>query len=195
MTCDTPQLCRSSRVRRTAAAQLVAVEHSDRAPVDANVAEVRKAAQRAVYVLTGGAHHRRQRALIERNVDAGADRCRPAFRVGELHQLRGDAAGYIQESDLTHRGVLPLDVDAQARNDPQQKLWPRSEKFQQRALGDNNAFSRLQGLGVGCPLALFVEKRQLAENLTRTGDGEDDLAASFTNVPNLHLAANDHVQM
>src|SRR6267143_1422428 len=100
MTCATAELCRSSHVRRTAAPQLFAVEHSDRAPVDPYVAEVRKAAQRAIHVLARGAHHRCQRALVEGHVDAGAIRCRPAFRIGELHELRGDAARYVKESDL-----------------------------------------------------------------------------------------------
>src|ERR1700687_3316191 len=121
MTRATGPRLRSSHVRRTAAAQLISVEDDYRAPVDADVAKNRKTTQRAVDVLTGGPHHRCQRALVEGHVDAGAVRCRPAFRVRELHQLRGDAARNVQESDLAHGGVLALDVDAQAGNDPQQE--------------------------------------------------------------------------
>src|SRR4029077_13396564 len=195
MTCATAPLCRSSHVRRTAAAQLVTVEHGDRASVDADVAELRKAAQRAVHVFTGGAHHCCERALIDGDIDVRTVRCGPTPRVGELQQLRRDAAGYIKESDLAHGGVLPLDVDAQARDDPQKKLWPRSKKFKQRALSDHNTFSRLQRLSVRRPLALFIEERQFAQDLTRSGDSENDLAACFTNVSDLHFAANNHVQV
>ncbi len=49
--------------------------------------------------------------------------------------------------------------------------------------------------GVRRPLAFFVEERQLAEHLAGGADGEDDLAASLTDVPDLYLAPDDHVQM
>src|SRR5712692_9466470 len=122
----TGRLCCSSHIRQAAAAQLIAVEHRDGAMVEPDVAEVREAAQSAVYVLAGGANHGRQGLLVEGRLDGDSVRCWTTVGIGKLDQLGCNATRYIEEGHVAERGVFPPDVCAQARDQPHQKIWPRS---------------------------------------------------------------------